>query len=82
MAEMAAFTTTTSGGLIPQARHGASGVCAFAVPGSKFDGTGFEKLQMGHTQVPLTSRAGAGEAVFLDGVPYRKGVVVPEFELL
>lgn len=38
-------------GLIPQARHGGSGVWAFAVTGSKLDGTGLEKLHIVQTQV-------------------------------
>jgi hypothetical protein len=58
------------GGVIPQARHGASGVCAFAVVGSKFDGTGLEKVQMGHTQVAFSAGTGAGA-----GLPYRAGGV-------
>ena len=45
---------------MPHAWHGESGVCWFAVDGSKFDGTRLEKPQIGHTQVALTSRAGAG----------------------
>lgn len=52
-AAIAALRTCTSGGLIPQVRHGGMGVCAFAVPGSKLDGTGFEKEQMGQIQVAL-----------------------------
>jgi len=68
--------------LIPQARHGGKGVWAFAVVGSKFDGTGLEKVQIGQTQVALLAGAGsdggrwkglsarrAGEAVaLLEGV--------------
>lgn len=38
---------------MPQAKHGGSGVWAFAVEGSKLDGTGFEKLQMVQTQVAV-----------------------------
>jgi hypothetical protein len=67
---------------MPQARHGGNGVWALAVVGSKFDGTGFEKLQMGQTQVALFAGTGsdggrwkglsvrrAGEAVaLLEGV--------------
>lgn len=37
--------------MIPHARHGGRGVSALAVAGSKFEGTGFEKLQMVHTHV-------------------------------
>lgn len=75
-ADIAAFTTWTNGGLIPHAKHGGNGVLAFAVPGSKLDGTGFEKEQIGHIQVALGSRAGAGEgAACRTGVPYRVGGV-------
>lgn len=59
MAAMAAFTTCTVGGLIPQARHGGIGV-RDASAGSKFDGTGFEKEHMGHTQDAVMEGAGAG----------------------
>ena len=48
---MAAFSTCVNGGLIPQAKHGGTGVCALAVDGSKFVGNGFEKEQIGHIQV-------------------------------
>lgn len=56
---MAAFTTCTVGGLIPQARHGGIGV-RDASAGSKLDGTGFEKEQIGHTQDAVIEGAGAG----------------------
>lgn len=80
MAAIAAFTTCTNGGLMPQARHGGRGVFAFAVPGSKFDGTGFEKLQIGHTHVAFVSLGGAGDAVARGGgVPYRVGEGGPEY---
>lgn len=69
MAEMAALTTCTSGGFIPQARHGGRGVRAFAVDGSKLDGTGLEKEHMGHTQVALSGGADAGA-----GLPLPSGV--------
>lgn len=50
-------------GLIPQARQGGRGIWAFAVAGSKFEGTGFEKLQMVQTQVAvLALGASAGGA--------------------
>ena len=52
MPAIAAFTTCTVGGLIPQARHGGIGV-RDARAGSKFEGTGFEKEHIGHTQVAL-----------------------------
>lgn len=45
---------------MPQARHDGSGVCAFAVAGSKLEGTGFEKLHMVQTQV--AALAGDGSA--------------------
>jgi len=44
---------------MPQARHGGIGV-RDASAGSKLDGTGFEKEQMGHTQDALIEGAGAG----------------------
>lgn len=56
---IAAFTTCTVGGLIPQARHGGIGVRE-ASAGSKLDGTGLEKEHMGHTHVALCCGAGAG----------------------
>jgi hypothetical protein len=59
IAAMAAFTTCMVGGLIPQARHGGIGV-RDASAGSKFDGTGFEKEHMGHTQDAVIDGAGAG----------------------
>lgn len=48
---MAAFSTCVNAGLIPHAKHGGSGVCAFAVAGSKFEGTGFEYVHIVQTQV-------------------------------
>ena len=68
MPAIAAFTTCTVGGLIPQARHGGMGVRE-ASAGSKFEGTGFEKEHIGHTQVALCCGAGAG-------LPCRGGVAV------
>ncbi len=59
MAVMAALTTWTVGGVMPQARHGGIGVRE-ARAGSKLDGTGFEKEQIGQTQVALVSGGGAG----------------------
>ena len=59
MAAMAALTTCTVGGLMPQARHGGTGVRE-AKAGSKLEGTGFEKEHIGHTQVALGAGAGAG----------------------
>lgn len=49
--EMAAFKTWVNVGLMPQARHGGRGVWALADVGSKFEGTGFEKLHIVQTQV-------------------------------
>lgn len=58
--DIAAFRTWASGGLIPHARQGANGVWALAVVGSKLEGTGFEKEQMGHIQVALLVGDGSG----------------------
>jgi len=78
-AAMAALTTCTRGGLIPQARHGGNGVRSFAVLGSKLEGTGFENEQIGHIQVAFGSLTGAGEgAAARPGVAYRLGGVDPE----
>lgn len=59
MAAIAALTTCTVGGLIPQARHGGIGV-RDARAGSKFEGTGLEKEHIGHTHVALVGGGGAG----------------------
>ena len=81
--DMAAFRTRANGGLTPHARHGAKGVWAPAVVGSKFVGTGLEKEQIGHIQVAVLAGEGSGagrwkglsvresgDAVaLLDGVP-------------
>lgn len=53
-AAIVAFNTVVRGGLMPHARQGGSGVAAVAVAGSKLDGTGFEKEQIGHTHVAFT----------------------------
>jgi len=77
MAAMAALTTCTNGGFIPQARQGGSGVFALAILGSKFDGTGFENEQIGQIHVALGSLAaacGVG-ADGLTGVPFLVGRV-------
>lgn len=55
---MAALSTCDKVGLIPHAKHGGSGVWAFAVTGSKFEGTGLEKLQMVQTQVAVVIAGG------------------------
>lgn len=57
---MAALRTWVSEGLIPQARHGGRGVWALAEVGSKFDGTGLEKLQIVQTQVAEATFGGSG----------------------
>lgn len=57
---IAAFRTCAQGGFTPQVKHGGRGVCAFAVEGSKLEGTGFEKAHIGHTHVALF--AGVGSA--------------------
>jgi hypothetical protein len=59
MADIAALTTCTIGGLIPHARHGGIGV-RDASAGSKLEGTGFEKEHIGHTHVALVGGGGAG----------------------
>ena len=70
MAAIAALTTCTVGGLIPQARHGGIGVRE-ASAGSKLEGTGLENEHIGHTQVALAGGAGAG-------LPCRGGVLEEE----
>jgi len=60
-AATAAFSTREKGGLMPQARQGGRGKDSVAMVGSKLEGTGFEKEQIGHTQVPTTSGDGVGD---------------------
>lgn len=55
---------------MPQARHGGTGKLSVTIVGSKFDGTGLEKEQMGHTQVPSTT-VGSG----VDTADGRNGLV-------
>jgi hypothetical protein len=50
---IAALSTVVNGGLIPHARQGGKFVAALAVAGSKFEGTGFENVHIGQTQVAL-----------------------------
>lgn len=50
---------------MPQAKHGGRGVCALAEVGSKFEGTGFEKLHIVQTQVALVT-GGSGGARYPD----------------
>lgn len=80
MPAMAALTTCTVGGLMPHARHGGIGVRE-AIAGSKFEGTGFEKEHIGHTQVALCCGAGAGllcrGGVVAVGLPGIAGVGAP-----
>lgn len=76
---IAALSTCVSEGLIPHARQGGNGVWAFANAGSKFDGTGLEKLQMVHTQVAevMFEGAGAGReeaSALVDDSPLRWGL--------
>lgn len=51
---IAALRTVVNGGLMPHARHGGKWVAAVAVAGSKFEGTGLEKEQIGQIQVAFT----------------------------
>lgn len=57
---MAAFNTCVKVGLMPHARHGGNGVCTFAAVGSKFDGTGLEKLHIVQTHVAVDTAGGVG----------------------
>lgn len=59
-ADMAALRIVASGGLMPHARHGGIEVDAVAVVASKFDGTGFENVQIEHIHVALTGCGDAG----------------------
>lgn len=54
---------------MPQARHGGIGVDAFAVAGSKFEGTGLENEHIGQTQVALANLAGVDSLVWENGEP-------------
>lgn len=79
--DMAAFSTWVKVGLIPQARHGGSGVCTFAVAGSKLDGTGFENVQIVQTHVAVLGGGfstggalkGLSERWRGEDVPFRDG---------
>lgn len=76
IAANAALTTRSNGGFMPHARHGGSGVRAFAVAGSKLDGTGLEKEHIGQTHVALVAGVGAGDgASDRRGLPCLSGVV-------
>lgn len=48
---MAAFRMCANGGLIPHVRQGGIGNASVTIAGSKFDGTGFVKVQIGQTQL-------------------------------
>ena len=67
MAAIAAFTTCTVGGFMPQARHGGMGV-RDARAGSKLEGTGLEKEQIGHTHVALAGGGGGAGLLCRGGV--------------
>lgn len=75
---MAAFSTCVNAGLMPHAKHGGRGVCAFAAAGSKFEGTGFEKLHIVQTQVAElfggcstgAARKGLSDCETGDAVPF------------
>lgn len=48
---------------MPHARQGGNGKASVAMVGSKFEGTGLENEQMGHTHVPTTTGSMAVETV-------------------
>jgi hypothetical protein len=52
---MAALSTCAKSGLTPQVKHGGSGKDSFAIVGSKFDGTGLEKVHILHTHMPRST---------------------------
>lgn len=77
--EIAAFRICARVGLIPHAKQGGSGVWALAVEGSKFDGTGLEKLQMVQTQVAVLAGGGSTGGILM-GLSVRvagEGVPLP-----
>jgi hypothetical protein len=45
---------------MPQAKHAGNGVCSFVIPSSKLEGIGFEKAQIGQTQVAVFTGVGSG----------------------
>lgn len=75
--DIAAFRTCVRAGLIPHAKQGGRGVCAFAVWASKLDGTGFEKLHMVQTQVAVFVGAGSTDAGRKGLSPRCTGEAVP-----
>lgn len=78
-AAIVAFSTIVSGGLMPQARQGGSGVEAVAVAGSKLEGTGFENEQMGQTHVAFTFWCVGGTLV---EVPCRADEEMPSWPII
>lgn len=50
---MAALRINANGGLIPHVRQGGTGKDSEATEGSKFEGTGFVKVQIGQTQIAV-----------------------------
>lgn len=64
---IAAFNTVVKGGFIPQARHGGRLAVAVAVAGSKFEGTGFEKEQIGQIQLAFIGLEGGGGCFVIVG---------------
>ena len=48
---------TAKSGLMPHVKHGGTGKDSVATDGSKFEGTGLVKVQMGHIQLALFGRA-------------------------
>lgn len=58
--DIAALRTRANGGLIPHAKHGGIGVFVLDAAGSKFEGTGFEKEQIGQIHVALLAGDGSG----------------------
>ncbi len=58
--DIAAFRTREYGGLTPHVEHGVKGVRSLAVVGSKCEGTGFEKAQMGQIQVAMLAGDDSG----------------------
>ncbi len=55
---------------MPHVRHVGIGNADVAFPASKFEGTGFEKEQMGQTHVPVDCLAG-GAAEAMNGLAVR-----------
>jgi hypothetical protein len=67
VAAIAAFSTTGNSGLMPHVRHG--GIRNASLAGSKLDGTGLLKVQIGHIQLPVyVGTAAAGTEEDLNGL--------------